>query len=126
MGWARLGRAYLNMQRQADAERAYARAYALDPKNTVILGTYAGIIFAKNPRDIEGKALDLYKQLHALDPEQPDGLWFLGLAAYNEGDIGRSIELWTKLLSILPPESEGYASVRGALDEVKGLSNRGK
>lgn len=126
MSWARLGRSYLNIKRPADAERAYARAYALEPKNVVILGTYAGIVFAKNPRDMEGKALDLYKQLHAIDPEQPDGLWFLGLAAYNEGNIGRSIELWTKLLNILPPETEGYASVRSALDEVEALSNRGK
>lgn len=126
MGWARLGRAYLTSQRQADAERAYARAYALEPENIVILSTYAGIIFSKNPRDPEGKALDLYKQLYALNPEHPDGLWFLGLAAYSEGDYGRSVELWTKLLSILPPETEGYASVRSALDEVLALSKKGQ
>lgn len=126
MGWARLGRAYLTSQRQADAERAYASAYALEPENIVILSSYAGIIFTKNPRDPEGKALDLYKRLYAINPEHPDGLWFLGLAAYSEGDFGRSIELWTKLLSILPPETEGYASVRSALDEVLALSKKDK
>ena len=123
MSWARLGRSYLNIKRQTDAERAYARAYTLEPKNTVILASYAGIIFAKNPRDPGGKALDLFKQLNALAPEHPDGLWFLGQAGYNEGNFARSIELWTNLLSILPPETEGYVSVRNALVRVEALSN---
>lgn len=126
MSWARLGRSYLNIKRQTDAERAYARAYTLEPKNTVILASYAGIIFAKNPRDPGGKALDLFKQLNALAPEHPDGLWFLGLAAYNEGNFSRSIKLWTKLLSVLPPETEGYESVRNALTKVEALSNMEK
>lgn len=126
MSWARLGRSYLNIKRQADAERAYARAYTLEPENTVILATYAGIIFARNPRDPGGKALDLFKQLHALAPEHPDGLWFIGLAAYNERNFARSIELWTKLLGILPPETEGYASVRNALAKAEALSNMQK
>lgn len=126
MGWARLGRAYLSSQQQDDAERAYARAYALEPENIVILSSYAGIIFSKNHRDPEGKALDLYTKLYALNPEHPDGLWFLGLAAYSRGDFSRSVELWTKLLSILPPETEGYASVQSALGEVQALSMKDK
>lgn len=126
MSWARLGRAYLNIQQQADAERAYAKAYMLEPDNIVILASYAGLVFAKNPRDPEGKALGLFKQLYALDPEHPDGLWFLGLAAYSEGDHERAIELWTKLLGILPAQSEGHLAVRKALDQVQGLLNTKK
>lgn len=126
MSWARLGRAYLNIQRDTDAKRAYAEAYALEPENTVILATYAGLVFDANPRDPEGQALELFKQLHVLDAEHPDGLWFLGLAAYSEGNLGRTIELWTKLLGVLPPGSEGYASVRSSLSKVEALSNTGK
>ena len=126
MNWARLGRVYLNTQHVEDAERAYARAYALDPGNVVILSSYAGIIFSKEPRNLGGQALELFKQLHAIAPEHPDGLWFLGLAAFNERDYERAIELWTKLLGILSPGSEGYAKVSGALSRAGTLSKMEK
>ena len=126
MNWARLGRAYLNIQRMADAERAYAQAYKLEPENTVILASYAVLVFDANPRDPEGKAFELFKQLHRLDSGHPDGLWFLGLAAYSEGNLGRTIELWTKLLGVLPPNSEGYASVRSSLSKIEALSKTAK
>jgi cytochrome c-type biogenesis protein CcmH len=126
MSWARLGRAYLNTQREADARRAYARAYSLEPENIVILATYARLVFSGNPRDPEGKAVKLFRQLHEMDPEHPDGLWFLGLAAYSEGNLERTTELWTKLLGILPVESESHTAVRNALDQVRGLPNTQK
>jgi cytochrome c-type biogenesis protein CcmH/NrfG len=126
MSWARLGRAYLNSQREVDARRAYARAYSLEPGNIVILSTYARLVFSANPRDPEGKAVKLFRQLHEMEPGHPDGLWFLGLAAYSEGNLERTTELWTKLLGILPVESEGHTAVRNALDQVQGLPNTQK
>lgn len=123
MNWARLGRTYLNIQRMTDAEHAYARAYSLEPGNIVILSSYARLIYSQDPHDPDGRALELFKKLHALDPEHPDGLWFLGLAAERERDYERAIELWTKLLNILHPDSEGYVRVSGALTRAEALSN---
>lgn len=126
MAWANLAHAYAGIGRDQDAERAWAEAHTQAPDNPAILAAYAGSVFNANPRDPEGKALALYKQLHALAPQHPDGLWFLGLAAYSEGNIAETRRLWKELLGVLPPGSEGYNSVSEALAGVERLFNTPK
>ncbi|MFL6647803.1 MAG: tetratricopeptide repeat protein, partial [Sulfurifustaceae bacterium] len=48
-GWARLGRAYEVLGRQAEAEQAFARAYKLAPKDEDVLLAYASFYFARDP-----------------------------------------------------------------------------
>jgi len=126
MAWADLGKAYTGINRQPDAIRAFANAYELGQDNVLILSMYAEAVFNSNPRDPDGKALSLYTKLNKLSPRHPDGLWFLGLAAYSEGNLSRTIRLWNQLLAVLPSQSEGHASVRQALAKVEMLLNKDK
>lgn len=126
LAWADLAFAYEEIGRAEDAERAWAKAYELAPDNADILAAYAGNVFTNNPRDPQGKALELYRKLYALNPKHPDGLWFLGLAAYSEGNIARTRELWRELLTVLPEQSEAYASVSEALAGVERLLKSSK
>lgn len=126
MSWARLGRAYINIDRLPEAGRAYSKAYELEPENVVILAGYAEAEFKANPRDPDARAFELYTKLYEMDPKHRDGLFFLGLAAYSEGNLGRARQMWTDLLKVLPPEGEGYASVKNALAQVELLSNNPK
>jgi len=121
IAWADLAFGYEGIGRAEDAERAWAKAYELAPDNIDILAAYAGNIFTNNPRDPQGRALSLYKKLYKLEPKHPDGLWFMGLAAYSEGNIARTRAMWTELLGVLPPGSEGHASVKEALAGVERL-----
>jgi cytochrome c-type biogenesis protein CcmH/NrfG len=124
--WAELAFGYENIARAEDAERAWARAHELAPLEIDVLAAYANSVFRNNPRDQTGKALALYHKLYKLDPKHPDGLWFMGLAAYSEGNIARTREMWNELLTVLPTDSEGYASVKEALDGVEHLLNTQK
>jgi cytochrome c-type biogenesis protein CcmH/NrfG len=126
LAWADLAFAYEEIGRGEDAERAWAKAYELAPDNADILAAYAGNVFTNNPRDPQGKALKLYRKLYELNPKHPDGLWFLGLAAYSEGNIARTRELWRELLTVLPEQSEAYASVSEALAGVERLLKSSK
>jgi len=126
MAWSELAKAYTAINRKQDAIRAFAKAYELRPDSVLILSMYAEAVFNANPRDPDGKALGLYTTLNKLSPRHPDGLWFLGLAAYSEGNLGRTVELWRQLLAVLPPGSEGHASVRQALSRVEILLNKDK
>jgi len=126
IAWTELAKAYTAINRKPDAIRAFAKAYELRPNSVLILSMYAEAVFNNNPRDPDGKALALYTTLNALSPRHPDGLWFLGLAAYSEGNLGRTVELWSQLLAVLPPNGEGYASVRQALSRVEILLNKDK
>ena len=124
--WVELAQAYSRISRPEDALRAFARAHELEQENVATLAMYAEAVFSANPRDPEGRALALYRKLNSLSPRHPDGLWFLGLAAYSEGNLSRTIELWNKLLKVLPVNGEGHASVRQALARVELLLNQQK
>jgi len=126
IAWTELGKAYEAINRKPDAIRAFSKAYELRQDSVLILSMYAEAVFNSDPRDPDGKALGLYTKLNKLSPRHPDGLWFLGLAAYSEGNLGRTIQLWRKLLTVLPPNSEGHASVRQALARVEILLNKDK
>lgn len=124
--WAKLGQAYIDINRQEEAIRALAKAHKLAETDVTILSMYAEAVFNENPRDPDGKALRLYTKLNQLSPRHPDGLWFLGLAAYSEGNLSKTIDLWRQLLTVLPQDGEGYASVKQALSKVEILLNKGK
>jgi len=126
IAWTELAKAYSGINRKPDAIRAFAKAHELRQDSVLILSMYAEEVFNSNPRDPDGKALALYTKLNKLSPKHPDGLWFLGLAAYSEGNLGRTIKLWGQLLTVLPPGSEGYASVRQAISKVEILLNKDK
>ncbi len=126
IAWVKLGQAYIGINRQPDAIRALAKAHELASEDITVLSMYAEAVFNENPRDPTGKALSLYKKLNKLSPRHPDGLWFLGLAAYSEGNLSKTIDLWSQLLTVLPRDGEGYASVRQALAKVEILLNKDK
>ena len=126
MVWARLGDTYMQIGRGTDAIRAFKEASDLAPQNPDILAAYAEAVFSNNPKDPDGAALKLYQKLNKLDPTHPDGLYFLGLAAYSEGNASSAIKYWTRLLNVLPPDSEGSRSVRSAIAQAQSLLNQKK
>jgi len=104
-GWARLGRSYVVLKQPDKARDAYARAYELAPENVEILSDYAWLVFTNNPRDTAGLARTLYTKLAKLDPNHVDALWFLGIAAYQNGDPRAALKIWERLARQLKPGS---------------------
>lgn len=51
--------------------------------------------------------------------ESPEELWFLGIAAYDRGEMARALDLWGKLLAALPPESDAAQQLRHAMEQAK-------
>ncbi len=58
-------------------------------------------------------------QVNALDAKQPAALWYLGLAAAQNGDRYRAAAYWTKLLAELPPSDAQRALVQRRLDALR-------
>lgn len=105
-------------------------------QEVMIRGMVGGLAerLAKEPDDLQGwrmlarsygvlketeKAAEAYAQVLALAPEDPDALFFLGEAAQNRGDNARAAELWTRLLTVLPPGSDEHALVQERLNGLK-------
>jgi len=124
--WVKLAKAYKGINRTQESIKAFKTAYELVPESTFVLSMYAEAVFTDNPKDPEGKALALYEKLYELNPNHPDGLWFIGLAAYSEGNLSKTVKLWKQLLGVLKPNSEGSRSVQQALSRVEALLSNSK
>ncbi len=124
-GWRRLGRARQVLGDPEAARGAWRRAAALAPDHLPTLGALAETERALAPPDrpLPEAALAVYRRMIALDPQQPDALWFLGLAAAEAGRRGEAAELWSRLLARLPAESDAHALIAARL---AGLRDDGK
>lgn len=118
-GWAQLGRSYSVLNRRADAEQAYAKAYAQAPKDVNIIADYAWLLYSAAPTRPAPLSVKLYRELYRLDRSNQDAQWVLGLAAYQAGETQQAIRLWEQLLAALPPETQAAQGVRTALEQLK-------
>ena len=118
-GWAQLGRSYSVLNRRAEAEQAYAKAYAQAPDDMKIVSDYAWLLYSAEPTRPSVLSVKLYSELYRRDRSNQDAQWVLGLAAYQAGRRDQAIDLWEQLLASLPPESPAAQGVRTALEQVK-------
>ncbi len=123
-GWARLGRSYVVMERKDKALSAYAKAYALAPDNVAVLSDYAWLVFNERPDATTGLVMTLYSRLNKLEPRHPDALWFLGFAAYQQGEFRKAQGLWEQLLKLLPAEDPGREQVKQAIASAREKQRR--
>jgi cytochrome c-type biogenesis protein CcmH/NrfG len=57
-----------------------------------------------------------YRQVTALDADQPEALYVLGLAARQHGHLDEGAALWRRLLARMPADSPDAAEIRKQLD----------
>jgi cytochrome c-type biogenesis protein CcmH len=112
-GWKMLGRSYMTMQNFAGAVQAYERALEIEesqnPQTMVDLGA---ALLARDKTGIEGRTAALFESALALDPNNPNALFYGGIAALNRGDTELAAERWEILLGLNPPDE-----IRGVLEQ---------
>lgn len=121
-GWARLGRSYMVLERRGDALDAYRKAYELTPDNPQVVAEYAWLVFNAHPDKTSGLAHDLYAHLNRIQPENPDALWFLGLARYHDKDVRGALRYWERLARLLPKESPEAAELEKVITRARAES----
>ncbi len=125
MGWVLLARTLVFLGNFEEASEAFAEAVTRggsgDPD---LLVQYADVL-GEAKGSLQGKPKELIDKALALAPEHPQGLWLAGTAAYHEQDYPNASHYWERLLSVLPPDSEGASIIRSNLDEVEALAADG-
>ncbi|MDP2752255.1 MAG: tetratricopeptide repeat protein [Rhodocyclaceae bacterium] len=131
-GWYVLGRSYLALDRNKDAEEALGKAVKLAPKEARMLSQYAEAI-ALNSGKLEGRPMELVNAALELDDKEEKALELAGLNAYQRQEWAQSIYFWRRLLKQLPKESEFYEDIARAVKEAEvksadasGLGERAK
>jgi cytochrome c-type biogenesis protein CcmH len=112
-GWKMLGRSYMTMGNYAGAVEAFEQAVQLDsardPQTLVALGE---ALLANTGASIDGRISSLFENALALDPSNPQALFYGGIGAFNRGDLELAADRWERLLALNPP-----AEIQGILQQ---------
>jgi cytochrome c-type biogenesis protein CcmH len=112
-GWAMMARSLRVLGEPEKAHEAYRKAMALMPTDAAVRLDYGSLLLDSVPRGapLPAEFVGLMKDVLRLEPNQPDALYFSGIAEMQAGRRDKAKALWTRLLDQLPPGSEDRAEV---------------
>jgi cytochrome c-type biogenesis protein CcmH len=103
-GWSMLGRTYMQMRRFGDAAGAYRQALDVAAGEPLDLLADLGQAMAlSDPQGLQGGAGPMFERVLELNPDDPNGLWYGGIYAYENRDFAVADERLSKLLTMNPP-----------------------
>ncbi|MBT3700741.1 MAG: tetratricopeptide repeat protein, partial [Alphaproteobacteria bacterium] len=119
-GWQRLARAYGVLGEQDKAAEALAQITRLQPNNIDAMMQRASALIEKSDRSkpLPTEAVDIFKKVLAIKPDNQDALYFTGLAASQNKQFSLARERWTKLLTLLPKDGQAWQAVSGQLAKL--------
>ncbi len=123
-GWEMLGRSYATLRRFGDSKDAYARAAALEPNNARLLIDYADILAMTNGRIVAGEPEKIVQQALQIEPDNIKALALAGTAAFQRKDYKQAIELWQRILKLVPPDSQVAQAINANVSQAQGLSGQ--
>lgn len=120
-GWLMLGRSYGVLGDRVGSRAAYARAAELRPNDVQVLSAYARSLLddPSGTGPMPAPARHLYSRILDLDGENPEALYFSGLAETQAGNQAAGIAHWEHLLTLLEPSSEAYRVVQEGLAALR-------
>lgn len=104
-GFMLLGHLYLKTQQFQEASNAFAKANQLNPHQPEILVGYAQSLYFTHKMTLTQQAKALLDETLKLEPEQPDAINLLAIAAYQRGDYVVAIHYWEQLLPLFQQDS---------------------
>jgi cytochrome c-type biogenesis protein CcmH len=122
-GWLRLAQSRAVLGEPEAAKEAYERAMEQAPDDVDVIRAYAGSLLGEphpetNAAAVGDEAVDLYRKIIEIDPDDPEAHWYLGLAAVQEGTIDDARSHWQRVLDVLGPDHPNYAAVQSSLEQV--------
>lgn len=120
-GWLMLGRSHGVLGDREGSRAAFARAAELRPDDVQVLSVYARSLLddPSGTGPLPAQARDLYNRILGLDGENPEALYFSGLAETQAGNTDAGIARWEHLLTLLEPSSDAYRVVQESLAALR-------
>ncbi len=119
-GWMRLARSYGVLGEKSKAREALTEAARLKPKDVNVLMTLASAIVEESDRaaPLPAEAAALFARVLKIAPDNPDALYFTGLAAAQQKRFAVARIAWGRLIEVLEPGSAAHKAVQKQLDEL--------
>ncbi len=109
--WTMLGRAHKYLGKYELAAKAFAVALEKDSSNAQLMLESAEMIALTNKQTFIPEARDLVLKAYAIEPNNPNALWFAGVAEYQHGNYRQAIEHLTTLLPLAAGEEDVINSI---------------
>ena len=125
--WAMLGRAHKYQGNNEQAAKAFAVALENDPENVQLMLEHAEVLALNNNRMFNGESRALVMKAYELEPENPNVLWFAGVAEFQAGEFRNAIANLTRLLPMAGGEEDVMKSIIGIVAKSRqGLIDAGE
>ncbi len=111
-GWFMLGRAHMTLGAFDDAVVAIRRSLQLSGDEPEILIRLADAIAMSQQGSMSGEPEPLLRRALAIEPQNPQGLWLLGMAQSERGDNESAIATWNSLLPLLAGDARSEQEVQ--------------
>ena len=103
-GWKMLGRSYMTLGNYGGAAEAYDRAVQLESaQNAQTLVELGVALIEGNERQVTSHAVSVFENALALEPNNPEALFWGGIGAFNSDNPALAAERWELLLNTNPP-----------------------
>jgi cytochrome c-type biogenesis protein CcmH len=121
-GWMRLGRSYGVLGDADKSADAFDHAAKLKPDDVSIpLQEARAILETRKPEaPVPPLVVALLHKVEAVQPDEPEVLWYLGAAAAQDDHKDEAERYWQRLLPLLPADGEDHKMVQQALGSLKG------
>lgn len=104
-GWKMLGRSYMTLGNYSGAADAYERAVQLESaQNAQTLVSFGVALIEGNGRQVTPEAVSAFENALALEPNQPEALFWGGIGAFQSGNPELASDRWELLLGTNPPD----------------------
>lgn len=117
--WLLLARSYVELERYADAVKAFDKLTKLVPDEAQLWADYADAQAMANGQSLAGQPAKLLDKALAVDPNNAKALALAGTAAMERGDYPVAIQHWEKLLKLMPKDSEDAKMVEGGIQQAR-------
>jgi cytochrome c-type biogenesis protein CcmH len=124
-GWKLLGRSYTVMGRFAEAVDAYSKAAQRSPRDAQLLADFADALAMARGQRLEGEPARLVERALEIDPKNLKALALAGTVAFERQDYAVAAALWSRMLPLVPPDSEDARIISGNVEEAKKLAGIG-
>ncbi|MBL4712276.1 MAG: hypothetical protein JKX75_07235, partial [Gammaproteobacteria bacterium] len=113
--WIMLGRAHKHLGDNEQAANAFAVALEKDTSNAQLMLERAEVLALSNNREFTEEATALVLNAFALEPNNPNTLWFVGVAEYQAENYQQAITHLIRLLPLMGDDEEVIKSVIGVI-----------
>jgi cytochrome c-type biogenesis protein CcmH len=114
-GWQAIGPAYMQLQRFAEAERAFRRVIELGGVTADAETDLAEAIMMKQGGSVEGAPLTLLQSAAARDPKHVRSRFYLAAEATRVGKYESAVEQWNALLALAGGDEPWVETARNGL-----------